>query len=51
VMLDSGEEVHVLRGELLLEASGKLSLGRSIRDGAAEIISFSRDRRSLYRVG
>jgi class 3 adenylate cyclase len=51
VMFDSGEEVHVLRGEMLLDASGKISLGRSIHDGASEIISFSRDRRSLYRVG
>ncbi|HUO43384.1 MAG TPA: adenylate/guanylate cyclase domain-containing protein [Burkholderiales bacterium] len=50
VMFDSGEEVHVLRGELLLDASGKMSLGRSLRDGATEIIHFSRDRRSLYRV-
>jgi len=51
VMFDSGEEVHVLRGEILLDASGKISLGRSIHDGASEIINFNRDRRSLYRIG
>jgi hypothetical protein len=50
VTLESGEEVHVLRGELLLDGSGKLALGRSAREGATEIITFTRDRRSLYRV-
>lgn len=50
VMLESGEEVHVLRGELLLDGSGKLTLGRSVRDGATEVITFTRDRRSMYRV-
>ncbi len=51
VMFDSGEEVQVLRGEILLDASGKISLGRSIHDGASDIINFSRDRRSLFRAG
>jgi adenylate cyclase len=50
VTLASGDEVHVLRGELLLDGSGKLTLGRSARDGAAEVISFTRDRRSMYRI-
>ena len=48
--LESGDEVHVLRGELLLDGSGKLTLGRSVREGATEVITFTRDRRSLYRV-
>jgi adenylate cyclase len=50
VTLDSGEEVHVLRKELLLDGSGKLTLGRSVIDGALDIIAFTRDRRSMYRV-
>ncbi len=50
VSLESGEEVHVLRGELLLDGSGAMSLGRSGRDGATEVITFRRDRRSMYRV-
>ncbi len=50
VMLASGEEVHVLRGELLLDSSGKLTLGRSVHNGATEVITFTRDRRSMYRV-
>ena len=50
VSLESGEEVHVLRKELLLDGSGKLTLGRSVRDGATDIITFTRDRRSIYRV-
>ena len=50
VLLDSGEEIHVMRRELMLERSGKISLGRSCRDNADELIVFARDRRALYRV-
>lgn len=50
VSLDSGEEVHVLRGELLLGGSGKIILGRSRDDEPREVISFSRDRRSMFRI-
>ena len=50
VTLESGDEVHVLRGELLLDGAGKISLGRSNREGGNEIISYARDRRSMYRV-
>ena len=50
VELESGAEVHVLRGELLLDGAGKISLGRSNREGGNEIISYARDRRSMYRV-
>ena len=49
VTLESGEEVHVLRGELLLGGSGRLTLGRSVSEGA-EVIAFARDRRAMYRV-
>ena len=50
VTLESGDEVHVLRGELLLDGAGRISLGRSNREGGNEIISYARDRRSMYRV-
>jgi len=50
VTLESGEEVHVLRKELLLDGSGKLTLGLSLTEGAAEVITFTRDRRSIYRA-
>lgn len=50
VLLDGGEEIHLLRGELLLERSGKISLGRSFKNDPVEVIEFARDRRALYRV-
>jgi adenylate cyclase len=50
VTRESGEEVHVLRGELLLDGAGHLTLGRSVREGATEVIAFRRDRRSIYRI-
>lgn len=50
VTLESGEEVHVLRGELLLDGSGKIYIGRSRAEPSSEIIAFNRDRRSMYRV-
>jgi class 3 adenylate cyclase len=50
VSLESGEEVHVLRGELLLEGSGQITLGRRRVEHPAEIIRFARDRRSMYRI-
>jgi adenylate cyclase len=50
VSLESGAEVHVLRKELFLDGSGKVTLGRSIADGAEDIITITRDRRSMYRL-
>ncbi len=50
VTLESGDEVHVLRAELLLDGAGSISLGRSTREGGSEIITYARDRRSMYRV-
>jgi class 3 adenylate cyclase len=50
VSLQSGEEVHVLRRELLLDGSGQICIGRSRVERPAEIITFMRDRRSMYRV-
>lgn len=50
VSLESGEEVHVLRKELLLDGAGTMTLGCSVDEGAVELIAFRRDRRSMYRV-
>jgi len=50
VSLESGEEVHVLRRELLLDGSGQISVGRSRAERPAEVINFMRDRRSMFRV-
>ena len=50
VSLESGEEVHVLRSELLLDSSGQIMLGRSRIERPQEVINFSRDRRSMYRL-
>jgi hypothetical protein len=50
VRFRDGAELHVLREELLLEGSGRLSFGRSFQEMPNEVIQFSRDRRSIYRV-
>lgn len=49
VSFESGDEVHVLRGELLLESAGRIALGRSHAEKPGEVIEFARDRRSLFR--
>lgn len=50
VKFEGGAESHVLRGELLLERRGELTLGRSRAHGADEVITFGADRRSMFRV-
>ncbi len=50
VTLESGDEVHLLRGELVLEGAGQIRAGRSRVDNPAEVITFARDRRSQYRI-
>ena len=50
VMAEDGSEVEVLRRDLRLEGSGKISLGRSFRQDPAQIVTFARDRRSIFRV-
>lgn len=50
VRLHDGAEVHVLREEILLEGRGRVSFGRSFDEMPTEIIEFTRDRRSMYRV-
>ncbi|MBI4694292.1 MAG: adenylate/guanylate cyclase domain-containing protein [Gammaproteobacteria bacterium] len=50
VRLSSGAEVHVSRGELLLDGEGHISLGRPFADAPVEqLIAFKRDRRSMFR--
>ncbi len=43
-------EVHVLRRDIVLEGAGRICLGRSFKLDPAEVIEFSRDRRSLFRI-
>ncbi len=50
VSLESGDEVHVLRSELLLDSAGQILLGRSRLERPDEVIHFSRDRRSMFRL-
>jgi class 3 adenylate cyclase len=50
VTLGSGEEVHVLRRELLLDGSGEIYVGRSRVERPSGVITFKPDRRSMYRV-
>ncbi len=50
VRLQDGAEVHVLREEILLEGRGRVSFGRSLDEMPTEVIEFTRDRRSIYRV-
>lgn len=50
ITLSSGDEIHLLRGETVIEGSGEIRLGRSSADKAGEVITFQRDRRSPYRV-
>ena len=50
VTLGSGEEVHVLRRELLLDGSGEIYVGRSRAERPSGVITFEPDRRSMYRV-
>jgi class 3 adenylate cyclase len=50
VTLEGGAEVHILRGEIPLDRSGTLCLGRTHGDRPASLIGFNYDRRSMYRI-
>jgi hypothetical protein len=50
VALESGEEVHVLRRELLLDGSGEIRVGRGRAEHPPDVVSFQRDRRSMFRI-
>lgn len=47
---ESGEEIHVMRREILLERSGEIRLGCSKADHSGPVVAFHCDRRSIYRV-
>jgi len=46
----SGEEIHVVRREIMLEVRGEIRPGYSRNGRAGPSIEFRRDRRSMYRV-
>lgn len=46
----SGEEIHVVRREIVLEVRGEIRAGFSRDEHDGPCIEFRRDRRSLYRV-
>lgn len=50
VTLEGAPEVQVLREDLPLERSGRISLGRSAPDRSEGVITFSYDRRSMFRI-
>jgi len=50
VTLESGEEIHLLRREMLLEGGGEIRPGYSRTMGGGQAVVFRRDRRSIYRV-
>ncbi len=50
VMFNDRPEISVLRRDVLLDGSGKISLGRAFEESPSEVITFSSDRRSLFRV-
>ncbi|MEQ1775087.1 MAG: adenylate/guanylate cyclase domain-containing protein [Burkholderiales bacterium] len=50
ITLASGDEIHLLRGETVIEGTGEIRLGRSRTEQVDDVIAFQRDRRSQYRV-
>ncbi len=50
VSLEGGDEVHVLRREMLLNGTGQICVGRGRDEHPSEIITFARDRRSMFRL-
>jgi class 3 adenylate cyclase len=50
VIFNDRPEISVLRRDVLLDGAGKISLGRSFEESPTEVITFSSDRRSLFRV-
>jgi adenylate cyclase len=50
ITLASGDEIHLLRGETMIQGAGEIRLGRSRTEHVDDLITFQRDRRSQYRV-
>lgn len=49
VIFSNGDEIHLLRNEVLLEGSGELRPGRGRADSTNEPVLFKRDQRSQFR--
>ena len=49
VTFASGDEIHLLRGEIVLEGAGEIHLGRSRAESTDSTVLFRRDRRSQFR--
>ncbi len=49
VTFANGDEIHLLRGEIVLEGMGEIRLGRSSVESAVSTLLFRRDRRSQFR--
>ena len=47
---ESGEEIHLMRREMLLDGGGEIRPGYSSALADRPAITFRRDRRSIYRV-
>ena len=50
ITLPSGDEIHLLRGETVIEGAGEIRLGRGRAERADDVLTYERDRRSQYRV-
>ncbi|HKA45425.1 MAG TPA: adenylate/guanylate cyclase domain-containing protein [Burkholderiales bacterium] len=46
---ENGEEVHVLRRDMMLDGAGEIRVGRERLEHPTEVIRFRRDRRSIFR--
>ena len=46
---ENGEEVHVLRRDMMLDGAGEIRVGRERLEHPTEVIRFMRDRRSMFR--
>lgn len=46
---EHGEEVHLLRAEVMLGTTGEIRLGRSSAERAVSVLLFNKDRRSQFR--
>ena len=50
ISFDNRPEISALRREVLLDGSGRISLGRAFSENPSNVITFSYDRRSLFRI-
>lgn len=50
VCLEDGRELHLIRREMLLEGSGEIRPGYGRTAAELPVVTFRRDRRSIYRI-